>query len=119
AAQHREASFHLSCPILVSFAILSALPRMRVRKIRVYAAIFFFMAIAASSVHARSPAPTKSEADKLDRQVVQLYQAGKYSEAIPIAIKILALREKALGPNHPTTAMALNNLAVLYKSMGD
>ena len=31
----------------------------------------------------------------------------------------MAIREKALGPEHPETANSLNNLAVLYSSMGD
>ncbi len=31
----------------------------------------------------------------------------------------MAIREKALGPEHPDTAGSLNNLAVLYRAMGD
>ena len=38
-------------------------------------------------------------------------------EAIPIARQLLAIREKALGPEHPDTANSLNNLAVLYEGM--
>jgi CHAT domain-containing protein/Tfp pilus assembly protein PilF len=55
----------------------------------------------------------------LNKQVIELYQAGKFSEAIPIAQEFLELCEKAVGPNHPGTAYALNNLATLYYSMGD
>ena len=67
-----------------------------------------------------SPAPhSSSEADRLNEQVNQLYKAGKYSEAIPIATRVLELRKKALGPDHPDTATSLNNLAELYRSMGD
>ena len=55
----------------------------------------------------------------LNKQVTELYQAGKFNEAIPIAQEFLELSEKALGPDHPDTATALNNLAVLYHSMGD
>ena len=54
-----------------------------------------------------------------NEQATQLYQAGKFSEATPIAQEFLELSEKALGPDHPDTATALNNLAVLYRSMGD
>ena len=32
--------------------------------------------------------------------------------------RALAIREKALGPEHPDTATSLNNLAVLYEAMG-
>jgi hypothetical protein len=48
-----------------------------------------------------------SQADKLDRQVKELSEAGKYSEAIPIATQSLRLREQALGPDQPATASSL------------
>jgi hypothetical protein len=32
--------------------------------------------------------------------------------------RALAIKEKVLGPDHPDVAMALDNLAVLYKSAG-
>ncbi len=59
------------------------------------------------------------EAEKLGQQVVQLYQQGKYTEAIPLAEKVLAIREKILGREHPDVATSLNNLAVLYWGKGD
>ena len=58
-----------------------------------------------------------SEADSLNRQVVELYQAGKYQLAIPIARQLLEIREKTLGPEHPETATSLNNLALLYEKL--
>ena len=60
-----------------------------------------------------------SKADSLGRQVVELYHAGKYQEAMLIARHLLEIREKALGPQHPDTAKSLNNLALLYEAMGD
>jgi hypothetical protein len=39
-------------------------------------------------------------------------------KTIPIAQRILAIREKALGRDHPDVATALNNLAQLYLSQG-
>jgi C-terminal processing protease CtpA/Prc len=39
--------------------------------------------------------------------------AGRYSEAIPLVQRALAMREKALGPDHPDVATLLNNLASL------
>jgi tetratricopeptide (TPR) repeat protein len=46
-----------------------------------------------------------------------LYQAqGQYSKAEPLYQRSLAIREQALGANHPDVATALNNLAVLYWS---
>ena len=52
----------------------------------------------------------------LQARVNELDRLGKYSEAIPLAQRVLALREKALGPNHIGVAAALNDLANLYAS---
>ncbi|MGF1602811.1 MAG: CHAT domain-containing protein, partial [Thermosynechococcaceae cyanobacterium] len=54
----------------------------------------------------------------LNEQVIQLYQQGRYSEAIPIAQRSLSIWEKALGPDHPDVAVSLNNLAELYRTQG-
>ena len=43
---------------------------------------------------------------------------GRYAEAEPLYKRALAIREKALGPDHPDVAKALNNLAVLYQKQG-
>jgi CHAT domain-containing protein/tetratricopeptide (TPR) repeat protein len=64
--------------------------------------------------------PAKSTAvDRLDSRVVELYEEGKYTEAIPLAERAVALKEKRLGPRHPSVANSLNNLAALYESNGD
>jgi tetratricopeptide (TPR) repeat protein len=55
----------------------------------------------------------------LNAKVVELYQAGKFSEAIPIAKKALELSTTALGPDNPDTATALTRLALLYKSKSE
>ncbi len=48
-----------------------------------------------------------------------LYQIqGKYAQAEPLHKRSLAIREKALGPNHPSVATSLNNLAALYEVQG-
>ena len=36
-------------------------------------------------------------------------------EAEPLYQRALAIKEKALGPNHPDVATSLNNLAELYR----
>ena len=36
---------------------------------------------------------------------------GRYAEAEPLYKRSLAIREKALGPDHPDVAQSLNNLA--------
>ena len=42
---------------------------------------------------------------------------GRYAEAEPLYKRALAIREKALGPDHPDVA-GLNNLAELYDKQG-
>ncbi|QSJ20056.1 tetratricopeptide repeat protein [Nostoc sp. UHCC 0702] len=58
------------------------------------------------------------EAKRLNQQVVQLYGEGKYSQAIPLAERALAITEKVLGAYHPDVATSLNSLAVLYREQG-
>jgi len=55
----------------------------------------------------------------LNRKILSLYNQGCYTEAIPIAKDVLAILEKALGPEHPEVAGGLNILAVLYYALGD
>ena len=47
-----------------------------------------------------------------------LDQQGRYSEAEPYAKEALRLRTEEFGPNDPTTATLLNNLALLYEAQG-
>jgi len=65
-----------------------------------------------------SPQDKLAEAEKLTQQVIQLYQQGKYNEAIPLAEQALAIIKQQLGDNHPLTVTILNSLAVLYYSQG-
>ena len=57
-------------------------------------------------------------ANQLNRQSLDLYSAGRYNDAIPLAERALAINEAQLGADHPATATSLNNLAELYQSMG-
>jgi CHAT domain-containing protein len=43
---------------------------------------------------------------------------GLYAKAEPLSQRALAIRKKALGPEHPITATSLINLAVLYNNKG-
>ncbi len=58
------------------------------------------------------------EAERLNQEVEELHRQGKYEEAIPLAEKVLAIREKALGGNNPYVATILNSLADLYTYQG-
>jgi CHAT domain-containing protein/tetratricopeptide (TPR) repeat protein len=59
-----------------------------------------------------------AEAEQLNKQVEQLYNQGKYQEAIPLLERVLSIRKKVLGNEHPDVASSLNNLAALYTSQG-
>ena len=48
-----------------------------------------------------------------------LYQSqGRYGDAEPLIRRSLAILEKALGPDHPSVATGVNNLALLYRAQG-
>jgi MYXO-CTERM domain-containing protein len=55
---------------------------------------------------------------QLAAEARQLYEQGRFSEAIPFAQRAALLAEKALGPNHLNVAQSLNNLAALYVEQG-
>ena len=61
-------------------------------------------------------AQSLDEATALNQQATQLYNQGRYSEAIPLAERALAIREKTRGPDHPDVAASLNNLGALYRT---
>jgi tetratricopeptide (TPR) repeat protein len=48
----------------------------------------------------------------------QLYEDGRYGEAIPLAERAALLAEKALGANHPDVVHSLSSLAMLYLEQG-
>jgi CHAT domain-containing protein len=54
------------------------------------------------------------EARKLNMEFRNLYFAGKYDVAIPLAERVLELRKRALGPEHLDVSFTLSNLAILY-----
>jgi hypothetical protein len=72
----------------------------------VVAAIVLWTALAITPAAAR-----EDEAAALQAKVEELSRQGKYADAIPLAQRALAIREKTLGPDHPDVATSLNNLA--------
>ena len=46
------------------------------------------------------------------------YSQGRYEEAEPLLKRALAIREKALGAEHPSTVKTRNNLVGLYREQG-
>jgi tetratricopeptide (TPR) repeat protein len=65
------------------------------------------------------PPSDDQDVEALDRQVKQLEQAGKYSEAVPIATKLLERCKELMGPEHPANAVILDKLGRLYTAAGD
>ncbi len=47
-----------------------------------------------------------------------LKERARYTEAEPLYLRALAMREQALGPQHPHVALSLNNLGFLYCKQG-
>lgn len=100
------------------------MPRLRFVRMRV-AASLALGAVGPVAVLAEDPAPappaaaardqaaTLARADALQAEMFRLYGAGKYEEATPVAREVLALREKALGPDHLDVGSSLSNLARL------
>ena len=78
--------------------------------------VIFFLSVPKPS---QSQESELKKADSLILQSNQLYQAGRYAEAIPLDKEVLAIYENVLGPVHPDVATALNDLALLYQSLGD
>jgi CHAT domain-containing protein/Tfp pilus assembly protein PilF len=66
----------------------------------------------------RLPAQPANEIEQLIKQADEFRNAGKYSQAIPLVQRILAIRERQVGPDHLSVAAWLNNLAVLYVDQG-
>ncbi|CAN5906225.1 hypothetical protein BH20PSE1_BH20PSE1_14300 [soil metagenome] len=65
------------------------------------------------------PAEAETQrAEYLNLQGRALHEAGDYRHAEKPLTQALAIREQALGPEHPNVATSLNNLAGLYYAQG-
>ena len=69
-------------------------------------------------IHAGIQTDNWKENKEVENQVIQLYQAARYHEAIPLAKNALEITEKTFGPKHPNTAASLSNLAAGYQAIG-
>lgn len=67
-----------------------------------------------ASSKAQERPPELIEASNLSVQVVKFFNEGKFDEALPLAKRVVELREKALGQNHVLVGDALANLASIY-----
>lgn len=62
--------------------------------------------------------PELAEAEQLSVQLLSLYKERKYDKALPLAERVLAIRERVLGPNHPLVARALRSLSEILYAKG-
>ena len=82
-------------------------------------AIVMLLALALSfAVSAQALSDDDSLAE-LGQRIVELYQQGKYNEAIPLAEELVGLTKRTKGDQDPVTATIINFLAKLYLAMGD
>lgn len=61
---------------------------------------------------------SNDEIKSLSVEVVKLYQAKKYDEALPLAKKAISLSEKKLGKDHLSIASSWRNLAYIQAQLG-
>ncbi|MBO0719360.1 MAG: tetratricopeptide repeat protein [Blastocatellia bacterium] len=59
------------------------------------------------------------DARKQYEEARKLREAGKYGEALPLAERVLEIRERFLGAEHPDVAVAIDSLASIYIDRGD
>jgi len=80
--------------------------------------VVFLGLVAALGIDVKLVQSQTKEADALGEQYARLFRQGRYSEAIPLVQRVLAIREKALGRVHRDVAQSLNDLARLYVLQG-
>ena len=57
--------------------------------------------------------------EALNQRIVELFEQGKYQEAIPLAEKAVEMERRLRGPEDPEFVTSLNDLAFLYHKMGE
>ncbi len=73
-------------------------------------------ALAAALPPALAQSPGDAELEVMNKHIIELYQAGKNNEAIPLAERYEAATGLRYGENAPEHATALNNLAELLQA---
>jgi tetratricopeptide (TPR) repeat protein len=91
---------------------------MRERTINVFATRIV-MLIDLAFLAGLSPASEDADVETIDQQVRQLEREGRYSEAVPLAVKLLDRCEQLMGKENPATAVILDKLAKLYDAGGE
>jgi tetratricopeptide (TPR) repeat protein len=80
--------------------------------------VALFAAFLAAYLYAPRATAQQPLWQQLNAQSTQLYQQGRYADALPIAIEAVKAAEEAFGPDSAWVAADLNNLAQIYNSQG-
>jgi len=76
------------------------------------------VAVSTSTATGVSQSSARQEVAVLQQQVVTLYGAGRYADALPLAERVLAIREAQADADPIELATSLNNLAALHQGLG-
>lgn len=87
---------------------------MRTRTLSVLAATLLWATASVSTAET-----VLQQVERLSNETTAYHQKGQYKNAIAAAERALELCERELGPDHPYTAIAMGNLAILYKAIGE
>jgi tetratricopeptide (TPR) repeat protein len=112
ARLHHQKQIRCADP-LVSMPTAERPKSMHVRRTILCLAVFFWAAHDPDVASGQS-----SQLMEAYNSYITLYQQGRYSEAEPYAKEALRLGTEEFGPNDPSTAALLNNLAELYRAQG-
>ncbi len=77
------------------------------------------MRLRAQTAQTSQESPEALEASSLSSSLIKLFKQGKFDEALPLAKRVLDLREKLLAADDPQIDVALNNLSEVYFARKD
>jgi tetratricopeptide (TPR) repeat protein/CHAT domain-containing protein len=81
--------------------------------------LLFFVSLCLPLTSSPAECCSDEEIVTIQKQILDLYLEGRYSEAIPLARKVLEALEDGLDPGDPLIGLSLNNLAQLLHANGD
>ena len=89
---------------------------MPVKYIQIFGIAVLLLSLFVPSVFAQS---SWGEWATLNKEIQKLRGEGQYNRAVTAAEQALEAAEKSYGPDHPNTAISLNNLAEIYMILGE